>query len=219
VIPMNALMGQSDVVRSTPGERLDSLFRDAERRGFHGNALVAQHGEVVLLKGYGFAYEKPKMRFSPSTLVQIGSNVKDFTKVAIYQLIEQNRLRLADSLSRFIDGLPADTRGITVQHLLEHTAGLPLGMGGDMYPPTRSEMLQRLKTLHLATKPRMQKQYSNLGYSLLAFALARSQKSVVRAQARGTISWRTKIEFPRLRNILSISWQKPDLNWPLTTEN
>jgi len=96
------LKAQTDIVRGEFGPRLDSLLLAAEAGGFHGNVLVAQHGTVELLKGYGFANHETNTRFSPSTLVQIGSNVKDFTKAAVYQLVEQGRLRLTDPLEQHL---------------------------------------------------------------------------------------------------------------------
>ena len=162
------LTAQQPIVRDSLGQRLDSLLRAAEARGFHGSVLVARRGEVVLLNGYGFANHATNTRFSPSTLVQIGSNTKDFTATAIYQLIERGRLRLSDSLPRFFEGVPADKRGITVQQLLDHTAGLPLGLGGDERPLTKAQMLQELWALTLPSPPGAGKRYSNLGYSILA---------------------------------------------------
>jgi CubicO group peptidase (beta-lactamase class C family) len=162
------LTAQQPIVRDSLGQRLDSLLRAALARGFHGSVLVARRGEVVLLNGYGFANHATNTRFSPSTLVQIGSNTKDFTATAIYQLIERGRLRLSDSLPRFFEGVPADKRGITVRHLLDHTAGLPLGMGGDERPLTKAQMFQELWALTLLSPPGSGKRYSNLGYSILA---------------------------------------------------
>jgi len=165
----NRLFAQDAVVKGPLGQRLDALIQKAEERGFHGNVLIAQKDEVVLLKGYGLANQAAQTRFTPATLVQIGSNVKDFTKVAIFQLVEKNQLKLSDTLDRFIEGLSTETGGVTIANLLEHTASLPLGMGGDDYPLTRDEMLQRLRSLKLASPPGSKKQYSNIGYSLLAF--------------------------------------------------
>ncbi len=161
------------VIRGPIGQRLDSLLQAAEAQGFHGSALVAQHDTVLLLKGYGFANEETHTRYTAATLVQIGSNVKDFTKVAIYQLLERGRLHLTDSLPLFFDGVASAKRGITVQQLLDHTAGLPLGLTPDAIPVTKAEMLERLNALVLASSPGTRRAYSNLGYSLLAAIIER----------------------------------------------
>jgi CubicO group peptidase (beta-lactamase class C family) len=167
------IAAQEPVIRGPIGQRLDSLLQAAEAQGFHGSALVAQHDTVLLLTGYGFANEETHTRYTAVTLVQIGSNVKDFTKVAIYQLLEQGRLHLTDSLPLFLDGVAESKRRITIEQLLDHTAGLPLGLTPDATPVTKAEMLERLNALPLASSPGTRRAYSNLGYSMLAVIIER----------------------------------------------
>jgi CubicO group peptidase (beta-lactamase class C family) len=159
---------QAPVIQPGSGQRLDSLIRAAEAQGFHGVVLVEQRGHTALLQGYGFANHASQARFTPSTVVQIGSNTKDFTATVIYQLVEEGRLRLTDSLPRFFAGVPSDKRGITVEQLLGHRAGLPLGVAGDDVPLSKADMLERLWALTLAAPPGTTSKYSNLGYSILA---------------------------------------------------
>lgn len=158
---------QQDV--KTLALRLDSMLISAEKAGFHGNILFVAEGKTMLNKGYGWANETDKVAFAPGTPVQIGSNVKDFTKVAILQLVEQGKLKPGDSLGKFIDQLPTDKQAITVRHLLNHTAGLPLGIRDDATPLTSAEMLDEVRNLKLLSAPGAGENYSNLGYSLLAF--------------------------------------------------
>lgn len=148
---------------------LDSLLGAEEKKGFHGVVLVELDGQEVLSKGYGYANEASKLKFSPATLVQIGSGVKDFTKVAIYQLVETGKLSLHDPLSKVMPNLTGPKLKITVQHLLEHRSGLPLGEKSDDEPFTTSEMLAAVQTLTLNAEPGAQELYSNLGYSCLAY--------------------------------------------------
>ena len=63
-------------------QRADSVMKAAERDGFSGVVRLDKGGSVVLEKGYGLAI-RPTTRFTPATVVQIGSNTKDFTAVAI----------------------------------------------------------------------------------------------------------------------------------------
>lgn len=161
----------SQSTQAATGSRIDSILTAAEARGFHGNILVGQPGGVILSKGYGVANRGPKPRYTPSTLVQIGSNVKDFTKLAIYQLVEAGRLQLNDSLGKFVSGLSPDKRAITVTQLLQHTGGLPLGVANDDFPLTREEMLKRLRDTPLKSSPGATRSYSNLGYALLGLII------------------------------------------------
>ncbi len=162
-----------EIVMGDLGNRLDTLFSEDEKKGFHGVVLFEQNGQTVLSKGYGFANESTKLKFSPSTLVQIGSNVKDLTKVAVYQLVESGKLKLSDPLSNFMPGLTGDKQKITVEHLLEHQAGFPLGVRGDEYPFTTEEFIKSIQTLELKSQPGTKENYSNLGYACLAYIIGK----------------------------------------------
>ncbi len=160
---------KSTIVSGTMGIRLDSFFTSAEKEGFHGIVSVLQKGEILLQKGYGYANHATNTRFSPETYVQIGSNVKDFTKLSILQLVEGEKLALTDEIAKFIPGLKNDAQKITVRHLLNHTSGLPMGFGGDEFALTAVEMISSLQELTLESEPGTKENYSNLGYALLAY--------------------------------------------------
>jgi CubicO group peptidase (beta-lactamase class C family) len=146
----------------------DSALRAEEAKGFSGVVLIATGGRVILRKGYGLAVREPKRAFAPSTVVQIGSNTKDFTAVAILQLQEQGKLSVHDSLGKFFKDVPADKRGITVWDLVTHRSGLPLYSGMDFEPVTREQFVARVMAMPLRFPAGTQQAYSNVGYSVLA---------------------------------------------------
>src|SRR4051812_24376575 len=74
------------------GAKLDSALRAIETKGFSGVIRVDRDGATILEKGYGLANRAERRPFDPSTVVQIGSNTKDFTQVALLQLQERGRL-------------------------------------------------------------------------------------------------------------------------------
>jgi len=158
----------SVVVRGSEGARLDSLLQAAAADGFSGLALVSRGGETVLLKGYGLANRAIGIPFGPRTVVQIGSNVKDFTKTIVLQLAAEGRLTLDDSLGRFFPEAPADKRGITLRQLLNHRAGFPQRIGPDSEVIGQGPYLARAFAQPLAFRPGSGEQYSNTGYSILA---------------------------------------------------
>lgn len=171
ILPTTATAQQIAVgpdVVTADGRAADSVLSAAARNGFSGVALIRRNGTVLLRRGYGLANRARQIKFGPGTVVQIGSNTKDFTKVAILQLAEAGRLRLTDSLSAFFPNVPVDKRGITVHQLLEHTAGFPLGVGPDYEPITRAQFIARALATPLKFAPGQGEQYSNTGYSLLA---------------------------------------------------
>lgn len=148
--------------------RLDSVVQAAERRGFSGVVRVQQAGRILLAKGYGLANREAKIPFGPGTVVQIGSNTKDFTAVAILQLHEAGRLSMADTLGKHFPGAPADKRGITIRQLMNHRAGFPHALGGDFEPLGRSALVDRAMAATLHFAPGTREGYSNTGFSLLA---------------------------------------------------
>jgi CubicO group peptidase (beta-lactamase class C family) len=148
--------------------RLDSVMRVAERNGFSGVVRVERGGELLLEQGYGLANRATKTPFTPATIVQIGSNTKDFTAVAILQLVERGRITLDDSIGKFFPSAPADKRAITVRQLMNHRAGFPLGVGGDFQAVSREQLVENAMRTPLLFAPGSKESYSNTGFSLLA---------------------------------------------------
>ncbi len=148
--------------------RADSVMSAAESVGFSGVVRLERDGALILEKGYGSANRGAKIPFTPATVVQIGSNTKDFTAVAILQLHERGKLMLTDTIGKFFPGAPADKRAITINQLLHHRAGFPLGLGGDFEPVSREQLISNAMKFTLLFKPGERENYSNTGYSLLA---------------------------------------------------
>jgi CubicO group peptidase (beta-lactamase class C family) len=162
-----------DTVATELGKRLDSVLLSAERRGFSGVVRVEKGGALLLAKGYGLADRARGIPFDAGTLVQIGSNTKDFTLVALLRLQARGRLSLRDSLGKYFPDAPADKRAITLQQLVDHRAGFPIGLGGDFDTLSRQEFLRAAFAAPLRTAPGTHVQYSNTGYSLLAAVIER----------------------------------------------
>ena len=156
------------IVSGSIGVRADSVLRTLTDSGFSGVVLVAKNGDVVLEKGYGLANRAAKTPFSATSVVQIGSNTKDFTIVAILQLMEQGKLALSDSLAKFFPRVPDDKRAITIDDLLNHRAGFDQHLGPDFDVVTRDEEVSRAFASTLLFKPGSDRKYSNIGFSLLA---------------------------------------------------
>ena len=156
------------IVNGARGAAADSALRVEESRGFNGVVLAAVDGKIILRKGYGLAVRAPVRAFAPGTVVQIGSNTKDFTAVAILQLQEAGKLSIHDSLAKYFPDAPADKRAITIWDLVTHRSGLPLYSGMDFEPVSRAQFIARALALPLEFTPGTQQKYSNVGYSVLA---------------------------------------------------
>jgi len=75
---------------------------------------------------FGFANRDSHAPITPDTLFQIGSISKSMTATVIHQMAAEGRLKLSDRVSALLPAVRLPARNtITVQHLLDHTSGLP----------------------------------------------------------------------------------------------
>ena len=87
--------------------------------------LRTPDGFVEILN-FGYANADARTPITPDTLFQIGSISKVMTASVVHQLAAEGRFDLTDRVSTLVPAFPLPTRNaITVQHLLDHTAGLP----------------------------------------------------------------------------------------------
>lgn len=153
---------------------------------------ITKAGKLVYARGFGFADKRKQTRISPQSLFRIASISKTITAAAVLQLVEKKRLKLNDrafdllKIKPFgIDENAKDPRSndITVQHLLNHTAGWdrqksfyplmfdgPAKIAGFMGtdPPLKPEQIIAYmigKPLDFTPGDRFA--YSNLGYIVL----------------------------------------------------
>ena len=113
------LAGQEGSLR----KKLDDYILTAVEAGFSGAVLVAKGGEVILHNGYGLADREKNIPVKKDTVFDIGSITKRFTRAAILKLEEQGKLKRSDPLTTFFDDVPEDKAEITIEQVLEHTAG------------------------------------------------------------------------------------------------
>lgn len=141
------------------------------RVGFSGVIVVERAGRILHARGEGLADREAGRPFTMATVWSMGSITKPFTATAILRLIEQGRLSLSDSLGRYVDDLPADRAGITIEHLLTHHAGLAEANEGDFTPVDRDRIEEIARDTDLRFEPGSRYAYSNLGYSLLGVVI------------------------------------------------
>ena len=93
---------------------------------FNGTVLVAEEGEVILKKGYGYADIELAVENEPDTKFRIGSLTKQFTAMLIMQLVEENKIELDLPLTVYLLDYRKDTGDrVTIHNLLTHTSGIP----------------------------------------------------------------------------------------------
>ena len=144
-----------------------------KKKQIPGCAVMVRHNDkVVLSAGYGIANLEHGVRVTPATVFQSGSMGKQFTAMAVMMLVEEHKLSLDDSISKYL-AVPSSWSNITVRHLLTHTSGL-----GD-YPGdfslqknyTEDDLLKMITTQPLGFAPGEKWNYSNLGYVTLGILI------------------------------------------------
>jgi CubicO group peptidase (beta-lactamase class C family) len=142
---------------------------------FNGSVLVAENGNVIYKKGFGFANMEWDIPNAPNTKHRLGSITKQFTAMLVLQLAEQGKIDLQAPVSKYIPDYPkASGDKITIHHLLTHTSGIPnyTSFPGffendsrDPYTPT--EFIKTFSEMDLDFKPGEKFSYSNSAYFLL----------------------------------------------------
>lgn len=107
-------------------DRIDDYVRAVmEKQHIPGLSIaIVDHGKLVRARGYGFANLEQKVPAKAHTVYQIQSITKSFTATGIMLLVEEGKLRLEDEPGKYLPGLPAAWKGITLRHLLNHTSGI-----------------------------------------------------------------------------------------------
>src|SRR5690606_22594424 len=134
---------------------------------------LARNGEVIYDHTFGDGKTDVNGRrlVTPDTKYRIASITKTFTAGMAFQLIEEGRLRLTDTLGKFFPQVPDATR-ITIEQMLAHRSGIanlvPDGSWG-MQPRTKDEMVSRIASGTPEFEPGARFGYSNAGYHLLGY--------------------------------------------------
>jgi CubicO group peptidase (beta-lactamase class C family) len=167
-----AAFGQTRTPLAAEFDKLISSGFKADEPG--GVVLVAREGQIVYKKAFGMANMELNVPMKEEMVFNIASMTKQFTAVAVLQLVEQGKLSLADEITRFLPAYTAGGQKITVENLLTHTAGIPgsdpaaitrlLGTGRFIMPP---EIISTFKNRPLDFAPGTKMSYSNNGYILL----------------------------------------------------
>ena len=153
---------------------MDEVVRASfEADEFTGAVLVARDGEVLLDRGYGFANREWSVPNDGDTKFRLGSVTKQFTAVAIMLLNERGLVDLDAPVKTYLQDAPDAWDGVTVRHLLTHTAGVPNFTDFDDYgasktlPATMDSLIGRFRDRPLDFQPGEGWSYSNSGYILL----------------------------------------------------
>jgi len=161
-------LGDKETIKGKHGNELDKYLTRITPFGFSGAVLVAKNRKVILNKGYERAIREKDIHNTAETVFSVGSLTKQFTATAILKLEMQGRLNTHDYISKYVDNVRADKEGVTIHHMLTHTAGVINYTGDDYEIAYRDETIQKILDSPLLFSPGEHYEYSNAGYSLLA---------------------------------------------------
>lgn len=163
-----ALGGEPDKLPN----RIDQLVAEAmQKQKIPGLAVaVVRNGQPVTVKGYGLANVEHNVPVTQETIFQSGSVGKQFTATAVMLLVEDGKMALGDSITKFLPDAPTRWVPITIRHLLTHTSGIPNFPYGEIdmrKDRTEDELAKIAFGLSLEFEPGFRWNYSNTGYLLL----------------------------------------------------
>ena len=171
--------------RSTRGpvaHAADSIADAIIKRGRVAALSIAviRGRDTLVMKGYGMADIENEVPATPRTVYRIGSVTKQFTSVAIMQLVEQGKLSLDDDVTKYVPNAPTHGRRVLVRHLLNHSSGIPsyTDVGGSLGRIMRQDLpkdslIATVKDDSLQFEPGSHFYYNNTGYFLLGMIIER----------------------------------------------
>jgi D-alanyl-D-alanine carboxypeptidase len=194
-----ALLGASAMANpATSTSRHADLQRDADAlvaAGLPGALLVVRNGDhtVRIVSGVGNVATQTPMRAGDR--FRIGSHTKTVVATLALQLVRDGKLRLSDTIERWLPGLVPNGDRITVRRLLNHTSGLfdyendPRVLApyltGDLTHYWAPRRLVRIAVSHDPLfKPGTTQSYSNTNYILAGLIIKAATKSTLRGELR-----------------------------------
>lgn len=141
--------------------------------------VIIKDDKPIFVRGYGFADIEAGKKADADSLFYIGSSTKSFTALAAAILDREGKIKLADPIIKYADGIQFKTPlpdKVTVRDLLTHTSGLrnsPLvfrtAFSGQIDPKEIKGVFAENTTFSDANFGKYA--YTNLGYNVYALLL------------------------------------------------
>jgi CubicO group peptidase (beta-lactamase class C family) len=159
--------------------RMDSLFKSRFPPDEPGCVvLISKHGKPVYRNAFGKADLELNVPMTTDMVFNLASITKQFTAVAILQLVESGKIRLQDSLQQYVPDYPSHGRTITIENLLTHTSGIKdylqidySGLFMERWDFSPKQLIDSFKSRPLEFEPSTRFSYSNSGYYLLGYII------------------------------------------------
>jgi CubicO group peptidase (beta-lactamase class C family) len=142
---------------------------------------IYRRGQILLAKGYGLADVELNVPVKAETIFQSGSVGKQFVSAVVMMLVEEGKVGLDDSITKYFPNAPATWKPILIKNLLSHTSGLAeyeaderTGPKGPFYLRldfTEDELVEKTEALPIEFKPGEKWDYRNTNYMLLGIMI------------------------------------------------
>jgi CubicO group peptidase (beta-lactamase class C family) len=170
----------SETSTSQDSPALERLLNETFPADSPGAAvLVVRNDAVLLRKGFGMANLELKVPVDAEQVFRIGSITKQFTAVAILQLVAAGKIKLDDDISTYLPDFPSVGQRVTISQLLNQTSGLPSYTDEKTWLTTwrqdlkPNDLLAFTKGKPLLFTPGTNWAYSNTNYILLGEVIAK----------------------------------------------
>ncbi len=153
----------------------DYLDKQAQADEFSGVVLLVKNGKPIFHKAYGIANNTYNAPNQLDTKFNLGSINKIFTKIAIAQLAQQDKLTFEDPIGKHLPDYPNRDAAakVTIQYLLSMSSGIG-DFFNEKYDDTPKNKIRGIKDYlplfvndPLEFEPGTQRRYSNGGYIVL----------------------------------------------------
>lgn len=161
------------VVENLP-QLTERLNREAAAGRFMGGVLVAKGDQVLFRQVYGMANREQGQAMQLNSRFRLASVSKQFTAAAILKLQDDGKLRIDDTVCKWIQPCPTAWAPIRIHHLLSHTSGIPDLMArpawglGRVTPITLDKLTEDSKLYGLQFTPGSKVRYDNAAFNLAA---------------------------------------------------
>jgi CubicO group peptidase (beta-lactamase class C family) len=155
--------------------KVDEVVRTQMReQSIPGVSLaVMRDGKIIKAAGYGLANVELNSPVTPQSVFTTCSIAKQFVAVGVMMLVEDSKVALDESVTKYLPNSPPAWKEMTLRQLLTHTSGLPDYAFGS--PPlvdlrhdyTEDEVVRILSRQPLDFPPGEKRSYSNSGYVIL----------------------------------------------------
>jgi CubicO group peptidase (beta-lactamase class C family) len=156
---------------------VDLLFSEyTSSSGPGASVAIIKDGKLFYSNAYGMADLESRTPCTTRTNYRLASVTKQFTAMAVLELVDRRKLTLDSHLTDVLPGAPSYMHDVTIRHLLNHTSGIV--DYEDLVPDNQTvqvldkDVLRLLRSIDSVYFPPGAKfKYSNSGYSLLALVV------------------------------------------------